>query len=63
MIISFFSYFFFFLEPADYFNIREWVEWVDATFFCLAKQGEMPGNYLLDPRDLGKPHARAKGLQ
>lgn len=20
----------------------------------------MPGNYLLDPRDLGKPHARAK---
>lgn len=61
--LNFFLYFFVFFHLADDFNIHGWVEWVHATFFPLAKQGEMPGNYLLDPRDFGQPHARAKGLQ
>jgi len=41
-----------------------WAEGVNAAFSLpLTKQGEMPGNYLLGPRDLGKPCARAKGLK
>lgn len=55
--LSFLSVFF---QLADDFNIHGWVEWV---LFPLAKQGEMPGNYLLDLKDVGKPHARPIGQQ
>ena len=60
--LSFFSafFFFFFFQLTDDFNTHGWVEWVDATFPPWAKLREMPGNYLLDPRDLGKNPCQCK---
>lgn len=49
----------FFSPLADDFNIQGWAEW--ALFPPFPKQGEMPGNYLLDPTSLAKPHAGWNG--
>lgn len=48
---------------ANDFYIHGWVVRVDAPFFPLAKQGEMSGNYLLDPSNPGKSNASVRELQ